>query len=453
MCLPAGASSPGSCQVTIIGGGLAGSEAAWQLASRGFDVELHEMRPAVRTGAHQTGNLAELVCSNSFKSNLPHTASGQLKREMRLLGSFILSCAESAAVSAGEALAVDREAFAAEVEQRLGSLDSLRIRRCEMVDVPPEGLVIVATGPLTSEKLAEKIGSLTDSRSLFFYDAVAPIVEADSIDPEHSFEASRYGKGEAAYINCPLDREQYEAIWEAIVSAELVKLHEFEDARFFEGCLPLEEIARRGPLTLAHGPWKPVGLIDPRTGRRPHAVVQLRRENLQGSCYSLVACQSRMTWPEQRRIFAMIPALASASFLRLGVVHRNTYLDSPRLLNDLQQLRSDPRITFAGQIVGVEGYLESAASGLLAGLNAGRSLERLSPYLPPADTMLGALTRYISNTDVADFAPMNANFGLLAPSPIRGGKQARRADVCDRAFTAMEASVEEQAPAVFSRSH
>ncbi|MCC6485402.1 MAG: methylenetetrahydrofolate--tRNA-(uracil(54)-C(5))-methyltransferase (FADH(2)-oxidizing) TrmFO [Armatimonadetes bacterium] len=432
--------------VTVIGGGLAGSEAAWQIARRGVPVRLCEMRPGKQTGAHKTANLAELVCSNSFKSNLPHTASGELKREMRSLGSMILEAADEASVPAGEALAVDRELFAASVQSRLNALSSVEIIREEAERIPDEGLVIVATGPLTSEALAADVARITGSERLFFYDAVAPIVETDSIDFDHCWEGSRYDKGDGAYLNCPLSKEQYDEIYEAICSAELAPVHDFEDPRFFEGCLPLEEIARRGPETLAHGPWKPVGLRDPRTGERAHAVVQLRRENSAGTCYSLVACQSRMTWPEQRRIFGMIPALANASWLRLGVVHRNTYLDSPRLLDTALRLRSVPRVAFAGQITGVEGYLESAATGLLTGINAALALlSEDEPFVPPAESMLGALVRYVAESESAAFAPMNANFGILPPvgGPKRR-KEDRRRIACDRAHDALIKAAEVQ---------
>lgn len=422
--------------VTVIGGGLAGCEAAWQIARRGLPVRLHEMRPTRTTGAHQTGRLAELVCSNSFKSNLPHSASGELKREMRLLGSLILDCADPAAIPAGEALAVDRDVFAVAVEQRLQGI--VEVVREEVSCIPDDGPVIVASGPLTSDALAADISRVTGSDRLYFYDAVAPIVETDSIDFRHCFEASRYGRGEQAYLNCPLDKERYDEIWQSICAAETVPLHEFEDARFFEGCLPLEEIARRGRDTLRFGPWKPVGLVDPASGRRPYAVLQLRRENASGTCYSLVACQSRMTWPEQRRIFAMVPALAGASFLRLGVVHRNTYLDSPRLLDAGLSLRGRPGLFFAGQITGVEGYLESAATGIVAGINAARIAQGADPVVPPDATMLGALLRHVAESDSPAFVPMNANFGILPGFEGRVPKARRREMACERALYAME---------------
>lgn len=425
--------APGA--VTVIGGGLAGCEAAWQLAARGVPARLFEMRPGKSTGAHSTARLAELVCSNSFKSGLPHTASGELKREMRVLGSLILSSADASAIPAGEALAVDRELFACEVERRLGS--AAEVVREEIVRIPDDGPVIVASGPLTSDALGADIGRLTGSEHLYFYDAVAPIIEAESLDPARCFEASRYEKGEQAYINCPLDREEYERIWQALCEAETVPVRDFEDPKFFEGCLPIEEVARRGRDTLRFGPWKPVGLTDPVTGRRPYAVLQLRRENAEGSCYSLVACQSRLTWPEQRRIFRMIPALAEANFLRLGVVHRNTYLDSPRLLDAGLSLRSRPDVYFAGQITGVEGYLESAATGLIAGINAARALAGEAPFVPPAETMLGALLRHVAESQSPAFAPMNASFGILPPVEGRHRKADRRRMACERACEAM----------------
>lgn len=431
--------------VVVIGGGLAGAEAAWQAGIRGVPVRLYEMRPKRSTGAHRTDRLAELVCSNSFKSNLPTSASGELKREMRHLGSLILDSADKAAIPAGEALAVDREVFASAVEEGLSSLPNVTIVREELAQIPADSIVIVATGPLTSDALASEISRITGSERLYFYDAVAPIVETESIDFAHCFEASRYGRGEAAYLNCPMSQDLYEQICEAICSAETVPLHDFEAPKFFEGCLPLEEIARRGRETLAHGPWKPVGLIDPRTGQRPYAVLQLRRENADGTFYSLVACQTRMTWPEQRRIFAMIPALANATFLRLGVVHRNTYLDAPRLLDLCLRLRSQPAVFFAGQIVGVEGYLESAAMGMLAGMNAARVIHSGDPtlseselFVPPRESMLGALVQHVSASESSPFAPMNANFGILPPSGrVKGGKDGRRAAACARAFEAL----------------
>ncbi|BCW99205.1 MAG: methylenetetrahydrofolate--tRNA-(uracil-5-)-methyltransferase TrmFO [Armatimonadota bacterium] len=427
-------------EVTVVGGGLAGCEAAWQLAVRGVDVVLCEMRPTRPTGAHRTGDLAELVCSNSFKSNLPHTASGELKREMRHLGSLILDAADASSVPAGEALAVDRDLFAREVARRLEDTGRVRIDRREVERLPEDGVVIVATGPLTSDALAADIACVTGSERLFFYDAVAPIVDAETIDYERCFRASRYGRDEGSYLNCPLTEEEYDSIWQAICAAETVPLHDFEDARFFEGCLPLEVLARRGRDTLAHGPWKPVGLRDPRTGRRPYAVVQLRQENREATCYSMVACQSRMTWPEQRRIFRMIPGLENAEFLRLGVVHRNTYLRSPGLLDASLRLRSRPDLFFAGQLVGVEGYLESAATGLVAGVNAWLTVVGAEEdFIPPPDTMLGALLRYVSAWESPDFAPMNANFGILPPLERAGRmkKPERRAAACERAFRAV----------------
>lgn len=404
-------------------------------ARLGVKVCLYEMRPMKTTGAHRTGNLAELVCSNSFKSNLPHTASGELKREMRLVGSLVLDAAARAAIPAGEALAVDRDVFSGAVQEALEA-SGVEILREEIVRIPEDGVVIVATGPLTSDHLAGDIARVTGESRLFFYDAVAPIVETESIDFNHCWEGSRYDKGDGAYLNCPLSEELYFQIVQAIVQAETVPLHSFEDTQFFEGCLPLEEIARRGALTLAHGPWKPVGLNDPRTGQRAFAVLQLRRENAAGTCYSLVACQTRMTWPAQREVFRMIPALAEANFLRLGVVHRNTYLNSPLLLDNTLQLKSRPGLFFAGQIVGVEGYLESAAAGMAAGINAAGLLGYPEGvFLPPEESMLGALLKYVAEGSESGFAPMNANFGIMPPLEGRKRRrQERRAAQCDRAF-------------------
>lgn len=425
----------------MIGGGLAGCEAAWQLGAQGVPVQLYEMRPNKSTGAHSTSHLAELVCSNSFKSNLPHTASGELKREMRHLGSMVLDAADKAVVPAGEALAVDRDLFSVAVEERLRETGKVEIIRQEITAIPEQGPAIVATGPLTSDALAADISQITSSDRLFFYDAVAPIIEADSINYEHCFEASRYGKGDSAYLNCPIPEELYNQIWQEIVHAETTALHDFENPKFFEGCLPIEEVAKRGIQTLAHGPWKPVGLIDPRTGRQPHAVLQLRQENTAGTCYSMVACQSRMTWPEQRRIFSMIPALEHAVFLRLGVVHRNTYIESPNLLDAALRLKSRPNVFFAGQIVGVEGYLESAATGLLAGVNAARLWHgRDDLFIPPPSCMLGALIEHVSMSQpIGQFIPMNANFGLLPPydGPRLKRKQDRRAAICEQAFQSL----------------
>lgn len=402
--------------VTIIGGGFAGSEAAWAVAQAGVRVRLFEMRPVRQTPVHQTPYLAEPVCSNSLKSNLITTASGLLKWEMRRFGSLVLECAEETAVPAGEALAVDRELFAQAVTGRLEAHPLVEIVREEVTDIPDSRPLIIATGPLTSDALAQAIGRLTGNQKLYFYDAVSPIVDALTLNMERIFVASRYGKGDAAYLNCPMSREQYEAFIDALLSAETVPPHDFEEPRYFEGCLPIEEIAARGRDALRFSRFKPVGLIDPRTGKRPYAVVQLRQENLQGTLYGLVGCQTRMKWGEQKRVFRLIPGLENAEFVRYGVMHRNTYIHSPTLLEPTLQLRNDPTIFFAGQITGVEGYIESAMCGIVAGLNAARLIRGLPPLTLPPETMMGALLDYISHYTGKDFQPMNANFGLL-PEP------------------------------------
>lgn len=402
--------------VTIIGGGFAGPEAAWAVAQAGVRVRLFEMRPVRQTPVHQTPYLAEPVCSNSLKSNLITTASGLLKWEMRRFGSLVLECAEETAVPAGEALAVDRELFAQAVTGRLEAHPLVEIVREEVTDIPDSRPLIIATGPLTSDALAQAIGRLTGNQKLYFYDAVSPIVDALTLNMERIFVASRYGKGDAAYLNCPMSREQYEAFIDALLSAETVPPHDFEEPRYFEGCLPIEEIAARGRDALRFSRFKPVGLIDPRTGKRPYAVVQLRQENLQGTLYGLVGCQTRMKWGEQKRVFRLIPGLENAEFVRYGVMHRNTYIHSPTLLEPTLQLRNDPTIFFAGQITGVEGYIESAMCGIVAGLNAARLIRGLPPLTLPPETMMGALLDYISHYTGKDFQPMNANFGLL-PEP------------------------------------
>ncbi|MGC8782907.1 MAG: methylenetetrahydrofolate--tRNA-(uracil(54)-C(5))-methyltransferase (FADH(2)-oxidizing) TrmFO [Armatimonadota bacterium] len=420
--------------ITIIGGGFAGSEAAWAAAQAGVRVRLYEMRPVRQTPVHHTAYLAEPVCSNSFKSNLVTTASGLLKWEMRQLGSIVLACAEEVAVPAGEALAVDRELFAQVVTQRLEAHPLIEIVREEVTDIPPDRPLIIATGPLTSDALAQAIGRLTGSKRLYFYDAVAPIVDALTLNMERIFVASRYGKGDAAYLNCPMTREEYEAFVDALLSAETVQPHDFEEPRYFEGCLPIEEIAARGRDALRFSRFKPVGLVDPRTGKRPYAVLQLRQENLQGTLYGLVGCQTRLKWGEQKRVFRLVPGLENAEFVRYGVMHRNTYIHSPTLLEPTLQLRSEPGIFFAGQITGVEGYIESAMCGIVAGLNAARLVKGMPPVAPPPDTMMGALLDYISHYAGKEFQPMNANFGLLPePEPPVRDRHARVAAKVERA--------------------
>ncbi|MCS6950411.1 MAG: methylenetetrahydrofolate--tRNA-(uracil(54)-C(5))-methyltransferase (FADH(2)-oxidizing) TrmFO [bacterium] len=421
-------------RVTVIGGGFAGSEAAWAAANAGVPVRLYEMRPVRQTPVHQTPYLAEPVCSNSFKSNLLTTPAGLLKWEMRQFGSVVLACAEEVAVPAGEALAVDRHLFAQAVTKRLEAHPLIEIVREEVTDIPPDRPLIIATGPLTSDALAQAMSQLTGSQRLYFYDAVAPIVDALTLNMERPFVASRYGKGEAAYLNCPMTREEYDAFVDALLSAETIAPHDFEEPRYFEGCLPIEEIAARGRDALRFSRFKPVGLVDPRTGKRPYAVVQLRQENLQGTLYGLVGCQTRMKWGEQKRVFRLIPGLENAEFVRYGVMHRNTYIHSPSLLEPTLQLRSEPGILFAGQITGVEGYIESAMCGIVAGLNAARLIQGEEPIVLPTDTMMGALLDYISHYQGKDFQPMNANFGLLPePEPPVRDRAARIAAKVERA--------------------
>ena len=419
----------------VIGGGLAGSEAAYQAAARGLKVKLYEMRPLSQTGAHQTQDLAELVCSNSLGSNLPDRASGLLKNEVRLLGSMLLECAESAALPAGGALAVDRELFARLVTQRIESHPNIEIVREEVKAIPP-ALCIIASGPLTSPALSQSLAALSSEEHLFFFDAIAPIIHADSINMEIAFRASRYGTGEqdeGDYINCPLNKEEYYAFVAALLAAERIELRAFEEAiksgvkagHFFEGCLPIEIIAERGLDSLAFGPMRPVGLRDPRTGRRPYAVVQLRQDNLLGSLYNLVGFQTNLKYQEQKRVLGMIPGLESAEFLRYGQMHRNTFIASPKLLRPTLQHIQREDLFFAGQITGVEGYMGNIATGLLAGLNAARLVQQAEPIILPQTTMLGSLCHYITHADLKDFQPMKANFGIL-PALEETGKAGKR---------------------------
>ena len=414
-------------KATVIGAGLAGCEAAYYLARHGVGVELWEMKPERFSPAHASENFAELVCSNSLKSDDPATASGMLKTELRMLGSIVLSCADVTSVPAGGALAVDRDAFSAEVTTRISECGNITVVRREALEIP-EGEVIIATGPLTSDAMARKIEALTGGEGLHFFDAASPIVTAESVDASKSFRLARYGKGGDDYVNCPLTKEEYEAFWRELVAAETAPLHEFEkECKVFESCMPVEIAAKRGPDTLRFGIMKPVGLIDPATGRRPYAVLQLRQDNAEGTLYNLVGFQTNLKFGEQKRVFSMIPALANAEFVRYGVMHRNTYLDSPRLLNRDFSLKSDPRIYFAGQMTGVEGYIESAMSGLVAGIACFKRLkgETLPPF--PRETGIGALTAYISSEN-ADFQPMNINFGILPDTEehIRDKKEKRR---------------------------
>ena len=431
-------------KVTVIGAGLAGSEAAWQLAQRGIDVELWEMKPVKRTPAHVTDDFAELCCSNSLRSDQLENAVGLLKEEMRRLGSLILECAEATRVPSGGALAVDRHGFAALVTEKIRSHPHITVREGEVTELP-EGEVIVASGPLTSDALAEHLQTLLgDHTDLHFFDAATPLVSAESIDMESAWMGSRYDKGTADYVNCPMNKEEYDAFWEALTTAEEAEVHGFEDGMVFEGCMPVEVMARRGHDTLLHGPLKSRGLDDPRTGRWPYAVVQLRRDNADGTIYNLVGFQTHLRFPEQKRVFSMIPALRNAEFVRYGVMHRNTFLDSPRLLNRYYQLKTQPRISFAGQMTGVEGYVESAASGFLVGIETARRLRGMSPVDFPQETAIGALGLYISNQSVTQFQPMNINFGII---PALGhkvkGKRNKNAEISARALAVIDALREE----------
>lgn len=417
-------------RAVVVGGGLAGSEAAWQLAERGIEVDLFEMRPARSTGAHVSDRLGELVCSNSFGSQVAGRAPAMLKAELQTLESLLIRVARETALPAGGALAVDREAFAAQVTTALTTHPRIHIRREEVTEIPA-GPAIIATGPLTSERLAEAIARLGGQEYLYFYDAIAPIVTADSIDMTIAFRGSRYGRGQEAegdYINCPLSREEYEAFVAAILAAETTELREFEreDPRFFEGCLPVEQIAARGHDSLAFGPMRPVGLRDPRTGKRPHAVVQLRRDNLAGSLYNLVGFQTNLKWGQQEQALRLIPGLGHAEFVRMGQMHRNTFINSPALLEPTLQFRARPDLLFAGQITGVEGYMGNVATGLLAGINLARLLTSEAPLVLPPTTMLGALCHYITHAEPAHFQPMKSNFGILPElEPPQRDKQLR----------------------------
>jgi methylenetetrahydrofolate--tRNA-(uracil-5-)-methyltransferase len=428
-----------SRRVVVVGGGLAGSEAAWQLARRNVPVELVEMRPAATTAVHRTGNLAELVCSNSLRGNSLDQAAGLLKEEMRRMGSLIVATADEVRVPAGSALAVDRDEFAERVSQTLEAQPLVTIRRVEMRTIPQDEVVVLATGPLTSDTLAADLAAFVGQEQLYFFDAISPIVEADSIDMSRAFRASRYNRGGEDYINCPLTVEQYRSFYEALVSAECVTPREFERELFFEGCLPVEIIARRGPETLLFGPLKPVGLEDPRTGRRPFAVVQLRQDNLAASHYSLVGFQTHLRWNEQKRVFRMIPALAEAEFVRYGMIHRNTYINAPTVIQPTFETRRRPGLFVAGQVSGVEGYIESAASGLVAGIGAAFRFRGQEPPLPPPETALGALGHYAAHSDPAHYQPSNIAFGLLPSLPGRIRDKARkRLALAHRALESLE---------------
>ncbi len=435
-------------KIHVIGGGLAGSEAAWQVARRGLDCVLHEMRPQRPTPAHQTDRLAELVCSNSLKSESENTAPWLLKEELRRLDSLLLHAAKKARVPGGHALTVDREVFAREVTEAIGAEPRIELRREEIASLDEDAIWIVASGPLTSGALAAEIGRLTGSERLYFYDSISPIVDAETVDTSIAFWASRYGKSADNtddYLNCPLDREQYERFVDELLAAAGATAHIEEDsACYFEACLPVEELARRGRDTLRFGPMKPMGLTDPRTGRRPYACVQLRQENLRADSFNLVGFQNHMKFGEQARVLRLIPGLEKAEFLRYGQIHRNTYINAPALLSATLQLRSRPRVLFAGQISGVEGYVESIATGLMGGMHAAAVARGEEPRPLPRATALGSLCHYISGADAADYQPANITFDLLpaldeaARQALRRDKKARHAEVCRRALAALE---------------
>lgn len=435
--------------VIVIGGGLAGSEAAWQLAERGHQVRLFEMRPVKSTGAHVSHQLAELVCSNSLGSKLPDRAAGILQNEVRMLGSLLMRCAEYAAVPAGGALAVDRARFAEQVTSHINRHPNIEVLREELREVPRSQPAIVATGPLTSPALAEDIGRLAGVDYLYFYDAISPIVRASSIDMKRAFRANRYGRGQneaGDYINCPMERDEYHQFVRALQAADTIELRDFEreDPNFFEGCIPIEQLAKRGDDTLAFGPMRPVGLTNPHTGRRPYAVVQLRQDDLAGSLYNIVGFQTNIRWPAQKEILRLIPGLVDAEFIRLGQMHRNTFVNAPALLDSTMRFRQREQLYFAGQITGVEGYVGNIATGLLAALNLSRQLKGLRAWVPPAETMLGALCYYVTHTEPKHFQPMKANMGILPPLETRiKDKAARKKAYAARAADSLTASLSE----------
>ncbi|MEW6616049.1 MAG: methylenetetrahydrofolate--tRNA-(uracil(54)-C(5))-methyltransferase (FADH(2)-oxidizing) TrmFO [Thermodesulfobacteriota bacterium] len=427
-----------SDKLIIIGGGLAGCEAAWQAAKRGVDVILYEMKPKVFSPAHVSEDLGELVCSNSLRSSSLENASGLLKEEMRRMDSLIIRAADETSVPAGSALAVDRQGFSRFITQVLEKMDNVEVIREEVFKIPEDILVIIATGPLTSETLGDEIKKLTGEDCLYFYDAIAPIVEADSINFDIVYRSSRYGKGGDDYINCPMTKEEYYKFIDALMEAEKVPTRDFEKMVPFEGCMPIEQAMERGKDTLLFGPMKPVGLINPGTGEIPYAVVQLRQDNSYGTLYNMVGFQTKLKWNEQKRIFRMIPGLEQAEFARLGSLHRNTFINSRKLLTASLQLKKKPSVFFAGQITGVEGYVESSAMGLLAGINASRLICKLPLISPPLTTTMGALVNYITETSDRDFQPMNINFGLLPPLGEKVKKGLRRGMIAERALADLE---------------
>lgn len=428
--------------VTVVGAGLAGCEAAWQLANRGIQVRLIEMKPEKMTPAHTSHNFAELVCSNSLRSDELTNAVGLLKEELRRLGSLILECADARRVAAGGALAVDREGYSALVTSKIKSHPNIEVISEEVKEIP-DGEVILASGPLTSDALAERIAEkCSDVGFLNFYDAAAPIVTIESVDMESAFFASRYDKGTADYVNCPMSKEEYLTFWKELCGAKEAHIHGFDDGGVFEGCMPVEVMARRGEDTLRFGPLKPVGLVDPRNGRENYAVVQLRRDNASGTIYNIVGFQTHLTFSEQKRVFSLIPALKDAEFVRYGVMHRNTYLNSPKLLDRYYRLKSEPRISFAGQITGVEGYVESCASGMTVGLETAARLLGQKPYDFPRETAIGALGLYVSDSSILNFQPMNVNFGIIEPLDKRiRGKRNKNAAISERALEIISATL------------
>lgn len=430
-----------TAKVTVIGAGLAGSEAAWQIASRGVPVVLYEMRPVRQTPAHVSDKFAELVCSNSLRANSITNAVGLLKEEMRMLDSLIMACADKHSVPAGGALAVDRDGFSGEVTSLLSNHPLVEVRNEELKELPEDGIVVVASGPLTSPDLSGGLRGLLGEEYLYFYDAAAPIVEKESVDMDKVYLASRYDKGEAAYLNCPMSEEEFDRFYEALISAETAPVKDFEKEVFFEGCMPIEVMAKRGRQTCLFGPMKPVGLVNPHTGTTPFAVVQLRQDNAAGTLYNLVGFQTHLKWGEQKRVFSLIPGLENAEFVRYGVMHRNTFINSPKLLRPTFQYRGRDTLFFAGQMTGVEGYVESAASGLVAGINAARLATGLEPVVFPEETAHGSMAHYIVNTESKHFQPMNANFGLFPPlgeriknKKLKAEKQAERAIQAIRNF-------------------
>ena len=431
-------------KVTVVGAGLAGSECAWQLAQRGIDVTLCEMKPEKKSPAHLTDNFAELCCSNSLRSDQLENAVGLLKEELRRLDSLILRCADATRVEAGGALAVDRHGFAVMVTEHIRNHPRITVVSGEVTEIP-EGEVVIASGPLTSDALAARLQTLLgEDTALHFYDAAAPLVSAESVDMEKAWFGSRYDKGTADYVNCPMNQEEYDAFWEALTTAQEAEVHGFEDSKVFEGCMPVEVMARRGHDTLLYGPLKSRGLDDPRTGRWPYAVVQLRRDNADGTVYNLVGFQTHLRFPEQKRVFSMIPALHDAEFLRYGVMHRNTFLNSPKLLDRYYRLKQETRISFAGQMTGVEGYVESAASGFLVGVELARRLRGMEPIDFPRETAIGALGLYVSNQSIVQFQPMNINFGIIPPLDHRvKGKRNKNAELSQRSLAIIDAQKEE----------